>query len=171
MGRPYWSSPRPVVGGKKEKNKGNKERYLLQEAGLIPVSVWRTIFVANEWVKLQDVRAISMEITLIGLLFLMRGLEMEDYARLIPAGMGEVGMPFHTLLRFALSSSLLLSICLVQWLFRWALWERYVKIASGSLSIYSRSRMSRAYCWRSATLVSIYTADRCTTTRMRTWPN
>ena len=114
-------------GGKKEKNKGNKERYPLQEAGLIPVSVWRTIFVANEWVKLQDVRAISMEITLIGLLFLMRGLEMEDYARLIPAGMGEVGMPFHTLLRFALSSSLLLSICMVQWLFRWALWERYVK--------------------------------------------
>ena len=95
--------------------------------GMIPVSAWRRIFVANEWVKLQDVRAISMEVNLICLLFLLRGLGMEEYARLVPEGRGEPGVPYHTLLRFALSSALLLALSLVQYLFRWALWERFVK--------------------------------------------
>ena len=95
--------------------------------GQLPVSAWRTIFVANEWVKLQDVRAISMEVNLICLLFLLRGLEVEQYAMLVPKGRGEPGVPYHTLLRFALSSALLLALSLAQWFFRWALWERFVK--------------------------------------------
>ena len=94
---------------------------------MLPVSVWRTIFVANEWVKLQDVRGISMEVNLIALLFLLRGLGVERFAMNLPHGRGDDGVPYHTLLRFALSSSLLLCLSLVQWLFRWALWERFVK--------------------------------------------
>jgi len=97
------------------------------DSTLVPVSVWRTIFVANEWVKLQDVRAISIELNLIALLFLLRGIGLEDYATLTPNGAGADGVPAHIILRFGLSSSLLLALSLTQWLLRWALWERYVK--------------------------------------------
>jgi len=73
------------------------------------------------------VRAISMELNLIALLFLLRGVGMEDFARLTPHGRGEASTPHHVLLRFAISSALFLALSLAQWLFRWALWERYVK--------------------------------------------
>ncbi|KAL1495402.1 hypothetical protein AB1Y20_016770 [Prymnesium parvum] len=44
------------------------------------VSAWRTVFVANEWVKLQGQRKISIELSLLLLLFVLRGLEWERYA-------------------------------------------------------------------------------------------
>lgn len=92
-----------------------------------PVSVWRTVFVANEWVKLQGMRTISCEINLLGLLFFLKGLGLEQSATLIPAGQGQPGVPPHVLLRFAISSALLLAIALAQYIFRWTFWERFVK--------------------------------------------
>ena len=93
----------------------------------MPVSVWRKIFVANEWVKLQHLRSISVELNLIGLLFLLQGLGLERSATLVPSGPGSAGVPPHTLLRFALASSLLLALSLAQFAFRYVIWERFVK--------------------------------------------
>jgi meckelin len=123
-----WEQPRSLkTGGDVEDEATTATREDTGGGSTMPVSVWRTIFVANEWVKLQDVRAVSMEVNLIALLFLLRGVGIEHFAALVPHGQGQVGVPYHTLLRFGISSSLLIAISLTQWLLRWAVWERFVK--------------------------------------------
>jgi meckelin len=91
------------------------------------VSTWRTVFVANEWAQLQSARSISLEVSLVFLLFFQQGLGLEDFSRLTPAGTGAPGIPHDLFLRFALSSFLLLALALVQWLARWAFWDRFVQ--------------------------------------------
>ena len=49
-----------------------------------PVSVWRTIKVANEWMKLQTSRRASFEVTLMSVLFLFVGCDVRRYAITIP---------------------------------------------------------------------------------------
>jgi len=98
-----------------------------EETNVVPVSAWRSVFVANEWVKLQGQRTISVELTLLLLLFILRGLEWERYATLIPQEKGEEGVPPHFLLRFALSSFVIIAISAGQGFVRWAFWDRFVK--------------------------------------------
>ena len=43
------------------------------------VSVWRSVFAANEWVKLQTSRAVYVEFNLLFLLFLLRGMDQARY--------------------------------------------------------------------------------------------
>lgn len=101
----------------------------LRSAGEVAsgVSTWRTIFVANEWAQLQGVRTVSLELSLVSLLFLQQGLGLEDFSRLTPFGTGGPGVPHDLFLRFALSSFLLIALALVQWLVRWVLWNRFVQ--------------------------------------------
>jgi len=89
------------------------------------VSVWRSVFVANEWVRLQTQRCVSLEFNLLFLLFLLRGLDQELFATEIPNQIGFPGVTPDPLLRFALSSFMLLTLSLGQWLFRWAIWDRF----------------------------------------------
>ena len=91
------------------------------------VSVWRSIFAANEWFKLQTERTVSLELNLVSLLFLLEGVGQLDYARLVPKTMGEPGVPYHLALRYALTVFIFLLLSLTQWLFRWALWNRFVR--------------------------------------------
>jgi hypothetical protein len=91
------------------------------------VSTWRTVFVANEWAQLQSARSISLEVSLVFLLFFQQGLGLEDFSRLTPSGTGDPGVPHDLFLRFALSSFLLLALAVVQWLARWAFWDRFVQ--------------------------------------------
>ena len=91
------------------------------------VSVWRSVFAANEWVKLQASRAVHVEFNLLFLLLLLRGLDQELYATEIPNEIGTPGITPNPLLRFALSSFMLLIMSLCQWLFRWAIWDRFVE--------------------------------------------
>ena len=72
------------------------------------VSVWRSVFAANEWVKLQASRAVHVEFNLLFLLLLLRGLDQELYATEIPNEIGTPGITPNPLLRFALSSFMLL---------------------------------------------------------------
>ena len=51
----------------------------------------------------QGERTISSELSLLSLLFALRGMGWEEYATLIPNAKGEDGVPSHFLLRFALS--------------------------------------------------------------------
>ena len=135
-----WEQPRGGGGAKEdEEGRGRDEA---ADAGAMPISVWRTIFVANEWAKLQDARMVSTEISLFTLLFIQasstsplhipsshspsshsplhtplftqEGLGVGRCARLVPHGYGDESVPEHMLLRFALSSGLLLAASLVQ---------------------------------------------------------
>ena len=50
----------------------------------LPVSVWRTIKIANEWMKLQTARRANFEVTLMSVLFLLVGCDVRRYAVAIP---------------------------------------------------------------------------------------
>ena len=50
-----------------------------------------------------------------------------DAIRLVPKGNGDASTPEHMLLRFALSTGLLLAASLSQYLFMWAFWQRRIK--------------------------------------------
>lgn len=106
-----------------------------------PVSVWRTILVANEWNELQTIRRTSFRFTLIALLFFLYGYDLRLLALPIPqAQMQYVGatvlassstlssdssLHMNVCLRFAIVSSLWLLICIVQRLWNWLVYERF----------------------------------------------
>lgn len=132
-----WEQPRDSRDGDAESGGGARGSgsSSLQPAGNTAagadpshgVSTWRTVFVANEWAQLQSARSISLEVSLVFLLFFQQGLGLEDFSRLTPAGTGAPGVPHDLFLRFALSSFLLVALALVQWLARWAIWDRFVQ--------------------------------------------
>ncbi|TMW63403.1 hypothetical protein Poli38472_002344 [Pythium oligandrum] len=102
-----------------------------------PISVWRTILVANEWAELQTIRRTSLELTLIVLLFLLYGCDLRFVAVPIPkAQMAYVPtrstslvtdqeLALNLYLRFAIISSLWLLLCIAQRLWKWMIWERF----------------------------------------------
>lgn len=92
-----------------------------------PVSAWRSIFVANEWMRLQTSRKVSAELSLFALLFLLEGVGYIENARLCAEGKCERGVPYHVLLRFALSSLLFMLVGFAQGLFRWLIWDRFLE--------------------------------------------
>lgn len=50
------------------------------QAANAPISVWRTLFVANEWNELQTLKRISIAFTVLWIAFFMRGLGLEYLA-------------------------------------------------------------------------------------------
>jgi meckelin len=48
-----------------------------EPSGTVPVSIWRTLFVANEWNEIQSSRIVNVEFTLALLLFFLRGINLE----------------------------------------------------------------------------------------------
>ena len=69
-----WEQPREGAP-KSSRGAGSDE----EDSGssMVPVSAWRSVFVANEWVKLQGQRSVSVELTLLLLLYILRGLDWE----------------------------------------------------------------------------------------------
>src|SRR5690606_23720697 len=57
-----------------EKTRGKLLERGNEKASYAPVSVWRTLFVANEWNEIQSGRLVNIEFTLMALLFLLNGL-------------------------------------------------------------------------------------------------
>ena len=90
-----------------------------------PVSVWRTIFMANEWNELQTVRKTSIELTLICVVSILNGAGAEWYATPQPdmayLGDGEL----NSVLRFANVTMWFLVICYGQRVWKWAILERF----------------------------------------------
>jgi len=115
-----WEEPKGGVSGL-EAAEGDRD------SARCTVSTWRLVLVSNEWVKLQTTRGVSVELSLTALLFLLQGLEIEDFATLVPGGRGEEGVPPDMVLRFALSSFLLIVLGFSQWLVHFLLWDRFVQ--------------------------------------------
>ncbi|KAJ0406698.1 hypothetical protein ATCC90586_008115 [Pythium insidiosum] len=102
-----------------------------------PVSVWRSILVANEWNELQTRRKTSLEATLLLLLMLLYGCDLRALALPVPnaqipylgqgaALAGDATLGVNPALRFGTVASLWLLVWLAQRLWKWLIYERFV---------------------------------------------
>lgn len=115
-----WEKPRPLPPGNN------------QTAGTQgPVSIWRTLFVGNEWNELQTLRKISPEIQISLVLFFLKVAGFEHLTTTDPVRRFSVdptteyvGAQSHVL-RFAVVVILYTSIAFVQWLFFSFIYERF----------------------------------------------
>lgn len=96
-----------------------------------PVSVWRTLFIGNEWNELQTLRKISPEFQLGLVVFFLKVVGFEHLTTTDPVRRYSVdcktdyvGEESH-LLRFAITSILFMSIAFLQWLFFSFIYERF----------------------------------------------
>ncbi len=122
-----WEKPK----GKLIKGAENVNNPLAGEN--LPVSVWRTLFAANEWNKLQTYRVVSIPFTLFAILFFMRGLNIESLATIAPAssdlGNFQKFSVYATswVFRFFLSTLFWLGLSLIQIIFFFGIYFRYFK--------------------------------------------
>lgn len=103
-----------------------------------PVSIWRTILVANEWNELQTLRRSSLVLTLVVLLFLLYGCDLRSVALPIPrsqmahyhastaGSVPDAAIQLNPALRFANVAWWWLIVYIAQRLWRWAIYERYL---------------------------------------------
>ncbi|CAM9720056.1 unnamed protein product, partial [Choristocarpus tenellus] len=89
------------------------------------VSVWRQLLVANEWNKLGTQRRISLSFTLLWMGFLMSGRRLQYNATPQPALTDKEEGALNPALRFANVTFWWILLSALQWLFRWAIYERY----------------------------------------------
>lgn len=97
-----------------------------------PVSVWRTILIANEWNELQTVRQTNVELTLLLLVFFLLGLDLEFLATPQPVCSDLSPGKLNMYLRFANTTFWYLLICVVQILWHYLIYERYISEPSSS---------------------------------------
>ncbi|EQC37668.1 hypothetical protein, variant [Saprolegnia diclina VS20] len=91
-----------------------------------PVSIWRTILVANEWNELQTARGSSLPLTLLGLLWLLLGCEYATLASPQPLVYGMAFGAPNEYLRFANVVAWWTVLTASQWLWRWLIYERWI---------------------------------------------
>eukprot|EP00736_Rhodelphis_marinus_P002010 Rmarinus@m.25033 len=92
-----------------------------------PVSIWRTLFIANEWNEIQTLRYVNIELALFMLLFFLRGLNLEYLATRQPVASDLDEGETEDVLRFAVAMFFWLAVALAQWLFKKLFYHRYVK--------------------------------------------
>ncbi|XP_028416781.1 LOW QUALITY PROTEIN: meckelin-like [Dendronephthya gigantea] len=116
-----WERPRPLP---RSTNQGVDAK--------APVSVWRTLFIGNEWNELQTLRKISPEIQIGLVLFFLKAVGFEHLCTTDPVRRYSVdyttdyvGEQSH-LLRFAVAVLLYMSIAFVQWIFFSFIYERFL---------------------------------------------
>ena len=116
-----WEKPRPLP-------RGNAQGVDAKA----PVSIWRTLFIGNEWNELQTLRKISPEIQIGLVLFFLKVAGFEYLTTTDPGrrfsvdeATEYVGEQSH-LLRFAVAVLLYMSIAFVQWLFFAFIYERFL---------------------------------------------
>jgi meckelin len=85
-----WDKPRgkllPIRMGKTMRStQTNRDDYESDDAPkAAPLSIWRTLFAANEWAELQTQRSTSLEFTLFALVLILHGTGLENLARAHP---------------------------------------------------------------------------------------
>lgn len=94
------------------------------------VSVWRTMFIANEWNQLQTARRTSLHVILFGLALVLVGFDLESDAEPRPdleeKSFEGSGVHHHNIaLRFANTTWWFLIFAFVQYLWRNCVYERY----------------------------------------------
>ena len=112
--------------------KGTLGRPQQQQQSQPPVSVWRTIFAANEWSQLATSRRASPALTFLLLVYLLVGARLQYLATPQPdrhdlwSGGNSADPTTHPYLRFANSVFWYLAIVLCQRVWVWAIGERFL---------------------------------------------
>lgn len=113
------------------------------------VSIWRTMFIANEWNEIQTIRKINPELQIFLVLLFLKVLGFEYLATTHPQGATTVNPTtdyvgeYSKVLRFAILSIVFLSVEAVQWFFFAFIYERFVGDALGDfIDLCSMSNVS-----------------------------
>lgn len=92
-----------------------------------PVSIWRTLFMANEWSELQTVRRVNLVFTYALLAVLLDAAKLQYVATPQPTANDLTPGPVDPILRFANSAFWLAILYLSQLIYKVLLHERYVE--------------------------------------------
>jgi meckelin len=95
------------------------------QGGSDKISVWRTIFVANEWVEMQTMRKIDIKMNLICLGFVLLGLGQEYAATQQPQVTNLDYGPTNLVLRFANTTFWWLVLSGGQYFWKFFIYERF----------------------------------------------
>ncbi|KAJ3024018.1 Meckelin [Thoreauomyces humboldtii] len=94
---------------------------------LAPVSVWRSIFLANEWDELQTYRQVNIEFSLLAMYFIFEALKVRWAATPQPDMHDLTRGPVHPVLLLGLECMVWICLAAVQLLFRIVFYDRYYK--------------------------------------------
>lgn len=102
-----------------------------QKDTMAPVSYWRNIFITNEWSALQTARMVNVELTLLGLVFLLRGLDLDNLATSNPdvedlRGPEDGGSSIDPILHFFIGSFFIILLSGAQIFFKKIYYHPYV---------------------------------------------
>lgn len=93
------------------------------------VSIWRTLFMTNEWCALQTHRRCRIEFTLIGVMVLLNGLNARNLCKLharFPETDSASGIE-NAILLFAIDAICWLTLIIAQLSFRYVFYDRYYR--------------------------------------------
>ncbi|XP_077023320.1 meckelin isoform X3 [Tamandua tetradactyla] len=119
-----------------ERPKGKVLKAVEGEGGVrsatVPISIWRTYFVANEWNEIQTVRKINPLFQILTVLFFLevvgfKNLALMDSSSSLSRSPSSYIAPYSRILRYAVSTSLWLVIGSIQILFFAAFYERFIE--------------------------------------------
>ncbi|KAG5501356.1 hypothetical protein JKF63_03168 [Porcisia hertigi] len=109
-----------------ERSKGQ----LLREAKVVPVSMWRSTFVANQLNGLQALRYWRPQLTMAIVLLFLAGLDYQSMSASVPRRSREVGdmtVSFDTL-RVAVDTFCWVAVALVMYLLEYQIYHRFVVV-------------------------------------------
>ncbi|KAF5915151.1 hypothetical protein HPG69_011614 [Diceros bicornis minor] len=119
-----------------ERPKGKVLKAVEGEGGVrsatVPVSIWRTYFVANEWNEIQTVRKINPLFQVLTVLFLLevvgfKNLALMDSSSSLSRSPASYIAPYSRILRYAVSTALWLVIGIIQIMFFAVFYERFIE--------------------------------------------
>ncbi|XP_049637892.1 meckelin [Suncus etruscus] len=119
-----------------ERPKGKILRAIEGEGGVrssaVPVSIWRTYFVANEWNEIQAVRKINPLFQVVSVLFFLEVVGFKNLALMDPSSSLSRNpvsyiAPYSRILRYAVSAALWLTIGFIQIVFFAVFYERFIE--------------------------------------------
>eukprot|EP00741_Cyanophora_paradoxa_P020949 tig00021319_g20224.t1 len=107
-----------------EKSRGRLQGKGTEAGPLAPVSMWRSIFAANEFAEIQNIRGTNLEMTLVMVLLIMGGLSVNGAAARRP-GIDAAGGETSPILRFVVAAFWWLALALVQYVWKSVIYRRY----------------------------------------------
>ncbi|XP_041513184.1 meckelin isoform X3 [Microtus oregoni] len=119
-----------------ERPKGKVLKAVEGEGGVrsatVPVSIWRTYFVANEWNEIQTVRKTNPLFQVLSTLFFLevvgfKNLALMDSSSSLSRNPSDYVAPYSRILRYAVASAIWLVIGIIQVFFFGAFYERFVE--------------------------------------------
>ncbi|KAK2492983.1 hypothetical protein MC885_003880, partial [Smutsia gigantea] len=98
----------------------------------VPVSIWRTYFIANEWNEIQTVRKINPLFQVLTVLFFLevvgfKNLALMDLSSSLSRSPPSYIAPYSRILRYAVSTVLWLVIGIIQIVFFAVFYERFIE--------------------------------------------